>query len=236
MNKELRKHPRFSLNKIAEYMLATPRRRRSLIIDQIRPPTAKVITYEFARRELVRFMCDPDRTSKRLLTAASAMRDRAADSAEEHRAKCLLCSARALESFSTFSDRVRPKGVVALAAVRRSADVVLGGVRIVVAPDVLLIEQGSERLVGVVKFHFSRSAPLRGEALQYAGTLVHRCLVNGGNSPVKAKCYSIDVFSGGVETVPRAIVDRMKNLEAACEEVAERWPVLLQQLASEVEQ
>ena len=230
MDSKLRVSPRFSLNKIAEYMTATPRRRRSLIIDQIRPPTAKVITYEDARRVLVRFMCDPERTGKKLLDIAATFRDRAAQNPDEHNSLCLIASARALEAFSSFSDRVRPKGVVAVGCPRQGMDVFLSGVRIVVAPDVSLVEPGTEHRVGAVKFHFSRSSPLTSEGLQYAVTLVHQCLINSGDSPAKARCFSVDIFSRGVEIVPRAVKDRIKNMEAACEEIAERWPSLLETL------
>jgi len=232
MDAKLRMSPRFSLNKIAEYMTATPRRRRSLIIDQIRPPIAKVINYEDARRVLVRFFCDPDRTPKKLLEAAAALRDRAAGSHDEHRIRCLISSARALESFAPFSERVRPKAVVAVGCPRQGADLALGGVRIVVSPDVSLLEPGTERCVGAVKLHFSRSAPLGAEELAYAATIVHECLSDKGYDPIKARCFSVDVFAQIIETVPRSVKDRVKNLEAACEEIAERWPKLLEALKS----
>lgn len=233
MDVKLRVSPRFSLNKIAEYMTAAPRRRRRLIIDQIRIPTVKVVNYEDARRVLVRFFCDPHRAPKRLLDIAATFRDRAAQNPNEYHSRCLLSSARALESFAPFSEQIRPKGVVVVSGPRHGLDVVLGGVRIVVAPDVSLLEPGTERRVGAIKLHFSRSAPLSAEGLQYAATLVHGCLVEGGDYPSKGRCFSVDVFAQRGETVPRAVKDRMKNLEAACEEIAERWPSLVEMLRSQ---
>lgn len=233
MDAKLRVSPRFSLNKIAEYMTAAPRRRRSLIIDQIRTHTAKVIHYDDARRVLVRFFCDPDRTSKTLLDVAATFRDRAAQIPDEHRSQCLISSARALESFARFSERIRPKGVIVVSGPRQGANIVLRGVRIVVAPEVSLLEPSTERRVGAIKLHFSRSAPLSTEALQYAATVIHEWLIRRGDHPSKARCFSVDVFSQKSETVPRAVKDRLKNLEAACEEIAERWPRLVEMLRSQ---
>jgi len=226
MEIKLRETPRFSLNKIAEYMTATPRRRRSLIIDQICPPTAKIITYEEARKACVRFLCDPEQTGRKLVDLAATFRDRAALNPDEYHSQCLIASARALEGFAPISERVRPKGIVAVAGPRQGANVFLSGVRITVSPDVSLLELGTERRIGAIKLHFSRSAPLSHESLQYASTLVHECLGRDGDSPIKSRCISVDVFSQNSDVAPRSVRDRIKNLDAACEEIAERWPSL----------
>jgi hypothetical protein len=233
MEAKLHLTPRFSLNKLAEYMVATPRRRRRLIIDQIRPQTARVINYNDARHVIARFLCDPERSAKKLLEIASTLRDRAAQDPEEHGSQCMIASARALEAFAPFSERVRPNGVVVVAGPRQGADVYLSGVRIVVAPDVSLLERGTECRIGAIKLHFSRSAPLSHEALQYAATLVYKCLSDSGDSPTKSRCFNVDIFSQGIEIVPRAVKDRIKNLEAACEEIAERWPSLVDMLLAQ---
>ncbi len=74
----LRSTPRFSVNKLAEYLVAGPRRRRSLILDSINPPTVKVIGYEDARHTIVRYFSDQSRTIRQLLDMGSLLRDRAA--------------------------------------------------------------------------------------------------------------------------------------------------------------
>jgi hypothetical protein len=38
------------------------------------------------------------------------------------------------------------------------------------------------------------------------------------------RCLFIDVFAGKVHRAPAAFKKRMKDLEAACEEIAGRWP------------
>lgn len=232
MNRLLRSTPRISVNKLAEYMQASARRRRSIIIDQIRPSTAIVIRYDEASRALVRFYRDPDRSTSRLLTAASDLRDKAALIPDAHASQCYLASARAIEAFVPISDRIRPKGLIAVASPKSGAHLKLGGVSISVAPDVSLLEPGTERRVGAMKFHFPRTSKLSTESLQYVATLLYTHLESVGDTPRKGHCYGIDVFSETFETAPRALKDRMKNLEAACEEIAERWSKLYESVAA----
>src|SRR6266516_3318066 len=97
---ELRTDPRFSLNKIAEYLTATPRRRRRLILDQIRPVVYKAGRYGRARSALQRFICDPSRTVEQLKRVAVRLRDRAAEpNLDLFDVQCLKGSARAIEAF-----------------------------------------------------------------------------------------------------------------------------------------
>jgi hypothetical protein len=161
------------------------------------------------------------------------MRDRAAVNPDEYASKSLMASARALEAFAPLSEKIKPKGVIALAGPIRNTDVLIRGVRVVVAPDISLLEIGTEHRIGAIKFHFPRSSKLTSESLQYVSTLLYQYLEDVGDSPKKTHCFSVDVFSEKFETVPRAMKDRYKNLEAACEEIAERWPALYDSLLTQ---
>jgi hypothetical protein len=235
MGRSLRNAPHFSVNKLAEYMEAMPRRRRSLIIDQIKQPTVKVIHYEDARRALVRFFGDPNRTRQHLLESAAFLRDRAAEigKSDEHRAQCLLSGARAVEAFTSIADEVRTKRILAVPGPRRHADLNMGGVRIVVTPDICVLERGTERRIGAVKFHFPRTQRLSQGALQYAATLLFHYLQKQGDTPQRRECIAVDVFSERYESAPTAMRDRLKDVEAACEEIAERWPAIFDALVRE---
>ena len=86
----LRSSPRFSLNKLAEYMVADPLRRRRLIIDQIDPRTYKTVRYDRARRILRRFLCDPTQREHHLRIAAARLRIHAAEpQLDPFEAQCL---------------------------------------------------------------------------------------------------------------------------------------------------
>lgn len=231
MTDELREDPRVSMHKLAEYAVTEgPRRRRAIILGQIRPPRYITTTYEDARHKLVRFFSDQSGADpERLIEMAEELRDRSFGAREDKdRAKSLLASARALESFADFAERVRVKDAVAVAGPRRDADLFLAGVRVVVCPDVCFLQRGTERRIGALKFHFPVAYRLNTEALQYAAAILFAYLEERGDSPVRSACLTVDVMAGQFQQAPRAMKARLANLEAACEEIAERWPVLLQ--------
>lgn len=219
-----------SVNKLAEYMSASATRRRTLIIDQIVLPAAKILNYEQARVAFRRLLSDSQRKSKTWIAMASRLRERAAALADPHEAKCLRISAQALEAFALPSERLKLNGVVCLAANNWSNKYIsLGGVQISTSPDVSLIQPGTEHRVGVIKFHASKSSSLNTDGLQYVSTLLYQSLLQAGDEPKRNLCIAVDAFSGGIEAVPRAFKTRLKALEHACEEIAERWPNLYEQ-------
>lgn len=233
MGDALRLEPRISVNKLAEYIFARPRRRKRIILDQISPPRVKVITYEDARRLLARSLADPTSDGGAVLQSANSLRDRAATEGDGHRQSCLLASARAAEAFAPLAERIRPNAVLAVPGPRRNADFAVAGVKVGMTPDVCFIQPGTEDRVGAVKFHFPRSTSLQPEALQYVSLLLYEYLKLSGDSPRRQLCIAVDVFAGRFESTPRATVERLRNVEAACEEIAERWPGLYHAVAAQ---
>lgn len=147
-NVEIRTEPRFSLNKLAEYLTAPPRRRRRLILDQIRPMAYKAGRYSKARSILQRFICDPSRTIENLKRAAVRLRDRAGEpNVDEYEAQCLKGSARAIEAFIPIADDFRYDEAIAVPGARRESSLTIAGVRVSISPDVAVIAPGTEVLL-----------------------------------------------------------------------------------------
>lgn len=232
MSDELRVEPRISVNKLAEYVVTqSPRRRRTIITDQIKPSPYVTSRYEDARRVLAQHLSEPSRERKQLLRMGAVLRDRAAElSADDDRRKSLLASARAVEAFADIADRLKVKNAIATTGARRNADLVVAGVRVVVCPDVAFLERGTERRVGGAKFHFPVANRLTTEALRYAAAMLYAHHEHRGDSPRRDACIAVDVMAGEFESAPRAMKERMKNVEAACQEIAERWPLLYESL------
>ncbi len=224
---ELRTDPRFSLNKIAEYLTATPRRRRRLILDQIRPVVYKAGRYGRARSALQRFICDPSRTVEQLKRVAVRLRDRAAEpNLDLFDVQCLKGSARAIEAFVPIAEDFRYEDAIAVPG-RRDNSMTIGGVRISVTPDVSVIAPGTERRIGAVKFAFSVNYTLNQDARQYAASILFAFIEANGGTPVCSLCDSVDVFAAAYESAPRATKHRLADVEAACEEIAARWAGLV---------
>lgn len=229
--KVLRTEPRISVNKLAEYIVTTgPLRRQRIIRDQIVPPTFQVARYEDARRIMARYLTNPARTVRDLLSAASGLRDKAAAlPINDDRRKWALESARAVEAFAPLADRLRKRNLLAVRS-RRSEYISIGGVRVSIFPDVSFIERGTERRVGALKYHCSITRPLNAEGLQVVATVLHAHLAAQGDDPTRTACIAVDVFTPAYESAPRGMKNRMKNIEAACYEIATTWPRLLEEI------
>jgi hypothetical protein len=223
----LREEPRFSVTKLAEYMVTNPARRTTLIREQIRPLAVRVVNYNDARRVLARFCSDPTRTPRQLQDSAGLLRDRAADPAmDDFRRDCLKGSARAIEAFASVAYDVRVRGVIAMEGPRQGADVPISGVRVVIAPDICFLEKGSEARIGAAKLHYARTEPLNNVALQYVASLIYYYLKTLGESPRARTCLAIDVFTGQIEAAPKTLATHIRYVKSACQEIADRWPAL----------
>jgi hypothetical protein len=81
------------------------------------------------------------------------------------------------------SHAMRARGLVAVTAKSKTYALRMSGVRVSVAPEVVLIHVGTEKLVGAVNFQCSTTAALSAAGLQYVATLVHRALEQSGAAP-----------------------------------------------------
>lgn len=74
------------------------------------------------------------------------------------------------------------------------------------------------------------------EARKYAATLLYALIETNGGTPLRTLCDSVDVFAAAYESAPRATKRRLEDVEAACEEIAERWPGLVEIVLRELQQ
>jgi hypothetical protein len=228
MADDYRTDPRFSMNKLAEYVVApSALRRRNLIRDQIRVSAYKAARYKEARPPMVGFLVNPSQSIGTLLGAASRLRDMVPTLPErDERRKYYMESARAVESFALIAEKLRPKKLIAVAG-RRGADMEMGGLRVLVGPDAYFVERGTERRVGALKLHCSKTYPLDIEGLRYASTMLYAFLQSGDDVPAPGACVTVDVLTRLYEYAPGRIRNRMRTLEAACQEIVGMWPVLM---------
>jgi hypothetical protein len=159
---------------------------------------------------------------------ATRLRDRASEpGVDDFEAQCLRCSARAIEAFVPIAEDFRYDEAIAVPGVRRDSAITIASVRVSVAPEIAIIAPGTERQIGAVKFHFSSSYPLGQEARRYGAAIMRSYIDSIQGDPASALCEVVDIFAAAYDGAPRAIQRRLEDVEAACEEIAERWPGLL---------
>jgi len=216
-----RKIPRLSMSKLAEYMVATPSRRRTLLRDQKFPPAFKVAWFDQAFdaiADVLRHGMDPSIIEDYL----ARWRRRTPKSTFE--ADRLRLWIEALSTVARVFD-ANPFAGLSLVEGPRDATMTLGGVKVSIRPELLCTGSAP----GAVKIYLNKSVPLtdddrRGDGSgTYAATLLYLWAAEHLGSVAATQCRVLDVFAGRIYGAPKAYVRRRHNLHDACEEIAVRW-------------
>jgi hypothetical protein len=228
--------------KLAEYTVtASSTRRRSLVKAQIKlaleDSEKRRWWHSEAKAAIRKFFRQRSMTAPDLLEAASNLRDEAAKTAiKDSKRITLLASARAIEAFAPIAEAVRDEGLIASAGRRESARLQRGNVSIIIAPDLLFLERGTERVIGALKLHATQEFKLASEALLNAAAILYTYLKDCGEMPEHAHCVVVDVFTPGFEVAPHRLQRRMQAVEAACEEIEGWWNAMYDRVRAEVDE
>jgi hypothetical protein len=220
-----RRAPRVSVNKLGEYMTATPLRRRRIVQDQKRPKAFILPRYTEAQDAIVKYLVG-GKEDLRLLLEEIERLNQAPSATEWEEQRKHLCS-EALARFLEVIDKIDLSGLTPSAGGNEQPRLQLGGLEISVRPEVIVRGQDrlGEPMAGAIKLYFSKTIPLGEQGGGYVAAAVHQFVdmhVEPGHA-MPRHCQVVDVFGGEVYAAPRAIVRRRNDLAAACEEIARAW-------------
>jgi len=218
--------PRISANKLGEYLVSPPLRRRDILERQKYPCVYIGAYYEPAREALVDFMVG--RIDRRQLLARTESLVEAEHESSWARHRAHGC-AEAILRFLDLEPQLDLCGMTPV-ALERHERLNVEGVDISVYPDVVLegVDARRRPLVGAVKLHFPRSHPHTEASAQYVATLLRMYSMTAMHTKGRAltdACIVIDVFSGRVMEAPRGYKRRWRDISAACEEIRQAWPM-----------
>jgi hypothetical protein len=221
------KAPRISVNKLGEYMTATPLRRRRIIFDQQRPKTFIVPRYTEAQEAITKYLVGGKQDTA--LLASEIERLSGAPSATEWEAQRKRLCAEALERFLDVADEIDLSDQTLSAGGNDQPRLQVGGLDVSVRPEVIVraTNRSGEAAGGALKLYFSKTIPLNQEGGEYIAAMVYQFVdthVTPGHADSRI-CRVIDVFGGQFFTAPRAVARRRRELWAACEEIARAWEV-----------
>ena len=220
-----RKAPRISVNKLGEYMTATPLRRRRIIQDQTRPKAFIFPRYSEAQSAITRYLT-AERQDESLLLSEIERLSLAPSATEWEEQRKRLC-VEALERFLEVAESLELGGLSATAAGSDPRRLTIGGLEVSVRPEVLLhgLNRLKQPVAGAIKLYFAKSFPLSADGGEYVATAVHEYLESSGHHERADPrlCEVIDVFGRRVFHAPRAVARRRKDLAAACEEIVRAW-------------
>ena len=225
-----RVNPRISINKLGEYLVASPARRKSIIKDQKYPPEIFITgKYNDAFDSIIHFFVRDALNPEGLHRAVNALSSRPIRNKPE--ACALKNNIQALQRLIKTADSLPFGGLTFRAAKSQGALLTIGKVAVSVRPELEIVapQRGGGTKYGLLKLYLGKTHPLNDDSGQLIATTVHQFAENhfGGPENVDRKrCCVLDVFQGKLFTAPASNTKRRSDIEAACEEIAARWPTL----------
>lgn len=221
----VRPFPRISANKLGEYLVSTPLRRRDIIERQKYPNTFIGAYYEPARAAIVDFLVGRiDRAGLLGRTEALVAGEHASSWARHQAHGC----ADAVLRFLDLEPDLDLRGMTAVQVPAHQA-LDVHGVHVSVYPDLVLegFDHRGAPQVGALKLHFPKAHPHTETSAEYVATVLRVHAVHTAASRGKVcedACLVVDVFAGRIVHAPRAHVRRWRDIGAACAEIRRAWP------------
>lgn len=218
--------PKISLNKLGEYLTATPSRRRRIVQDQQDPKAFIAARYGDARDAIVSFLASGMTEAGELLCTAKRLRSDAtgSDFARQDR----VASADAIENFLEVADQIEIEDLAVIPAESTSSEPMqIAGVNVSVRPDAYLKDPITGDIIGVIKLHFPKTTPLNNVSAKYVATALKVFLAKqkGAQFADHKKCYVVDVSTQTATCASKSHKKNMNDIAAACEEIRARWQI-----------
>jgi hypothetical protein len=219
-----RVNPRISVNKLGEYLCASPARRRTIIRDQKHPSDFVVARYNHVYDAIVDYLCSGNDMA-RIFQAIDTLRAIVPDTDFKEQDK--LLSINALESFSRIANNLTIEGANYSSFDRKPPRLHINGVDISVRPEIQLIRSiRNNSKVGFFKLYIGKTHRLTQEAAAYIGALIRmytEAFIAELGDYDPHICKVVDVFSEKIYPAPASYVRRMNDIEAACDEISRTW-------------
>jgi len=221
-----RAKPRISISKLAEYLVASAGRRRTILRDQKYPPPFKAANFTHAYPAIADVLlrgCEPGVAD----AYVAAWREQLPRSKSPIAARTLKLCIEAMSAFKALAATTMFKGLV-FAPGLREAYVQRAGVLLSIRPELLL----SGPSPGALKVYLGKTTPLSRDADRkmgsggYAATALHLWAESQFGGARAENCLVLDVFAGSLFRAPSRHVKRRGDIDSACEEIGAVWASL----------
>ena len=211
--------------------MASPTRRHAIIRNAKFAPTYLLIRYSSARDVLCRFLTDPIRDRRLLIQAQSDQKDKGLRAKTDFKRNDALLSGEAIGAFGRTQI---PSGFSSLTFRKWDLDIIplsISNVDVSISPD-LICEHPKNRQTGAAIIQLSKAVSSKSWRAEHSASVAslvwmqcEKTFGEGVNSQRKL-CFSIDVFAQKITPAPTSYKRRMRDFEAACNEIAMFWPVI----------
>ena len=222
---KVHKDPRISVNKLAEYLSTSKAARREKILQDAKfPPTYQLIRYDPTKQMIQLYLSGKIPNTQALQQEIDKYGLTKTSNDFEERMK--KSNAEALSIFLKFAPTLSFGDSIISLGENAPPKLNINDVAISVRPELLLsTSKKGATSRGAIKLNISKGAVHTLGSAEFAGTLVRHFLTSQHGPDVcdHKTCFTLDVFGKKLSETPKAITNRMKDVEAACGEIARQW-------------
>ncbi len=220
------KTPRMNARYLADYMAASERARRTIIRRCKYRPIARIIQHDRAKSAITKHFLGARADCVTLTQEAERLRAMLSDTDFDR--EVLENNADYIDSFvAAYANLKLPDAE--LYRDDRITDIVLNGVNI--NPDVRFALRRVTRTnavkTGLATFRYAKGKDLDDDVAAWQSSFLfgYRQTLDESDqaTPEQKLCVTIDAHAGIVHAAPGDALSRFRNMEAACQSIAERW-------------
>lgn len=219
--------PRISVNKLAEFATAKAARQRQILKDQKFPTDYKGMYYKEASEGIALALSKSLEDLSGIYNAISILEQM--DPGKVGRQRRVNANLDALESFESMLDGIDLKGIGPSLGEPFPPKLVRRNVEISVRPEIILRAHGkaNAQLVGAIKLYFVKTFTLNADSAGYISAVLQewgRAFLADEGTISGSLCYVIDVGAKKVWPGVKATAQRLKDIDAYCQNIADLWP------------
>jgi hypothetical protein len=223
------KEPQISVRMLADYMAASEQGQRTIARNCKYKPTAPVVQHDEARG--IASIYVRQRDSVELKSKLDALRGRFYEPDQDFERKRNEHNADYVERFSKIASDLDLPQADYLPR-RKFPPLMLRGTKVSFVPDLLVtrVNRTNKTKVGALMFRYAKGEPLPEDVAGYQsafmfGYLEERPFAEAAVAE-RGLCLTVDAYAGKVYAAPGKAAYLFKEMQAACESIAERWPAI----------
>ncbi|TPI22538.1 hypothetical protein [Mesorhizobium sp. B4-1-1] len=219
--------PQISARFLADYMSASPIKRRSILAGCKYQSLARVVQHNEAKQNIAKFLRTENPQISDLKIAAEKLRVRLAD--DEFDRDLYDHNADYIDRFVKKADDIELPPDAERLVPGKSPAMILGNVKVTADLQMRLrrLTKTNKVKIGALTLRYSKGKALRPETGTWQSAFLMGYLgltnIEDGAEPEQKLCITIDVYGGVSHCAPTDSVTKFKHLEAECLGIAERW-------------
>lgn len=218
---------RISVNKLGEYIEATPTRRRRIVLDQKEPMTFITNRYSKAREAAIEYLSNGF-DDEIIIKAIDDLENTTSKKANhENDIQNSILFLQYLLDYD-ISNQIDFKGLEITKYHGNNPKLNINNVNISVNPDLVISGTiRNKKIKGAIKLHIAKTNTLTRETAKNVATLIHQFtqdhLIEKDETADLRYCISLDAFANIVESAPKSFLMRRRNIKYACTEIDMWW-------------